>query len=170
MKLAEALQYRKHLVKQIKMSQEDLDAILMGYRKPGPQEEPDGLLRQIALNHAQLESLVLEIYKANARTRLPSGRTLIETIAHRDTLLKRIEHLKALLGRLVAKSSQAPWPPTRSKVQQLRLTPQAIRNEINSLALEIRELDRSIEHANWSTELDPWGNAPQGISAIPGGL
>lgn len=170
MRLAEALHHRKCLVKRIKMDQEALDAILMGRKRPGPQEEPQGLLRQIESSHAHLECLVIQIYKANAETLLPSGRTLIETIAHKETVSKRIEHLKALLGRLVAKSSHEPWPPTRAKVQELRLTPQALRNEINALTVELRELDRSIDSANWSTDLTLLDQSSLAMPAKAGGF
>ncbi len=170
MRLAEALHHRKSLVKRIKMDQEALDAILMGYKRPGPQEEPQGLLRQIESSHARLECLIIQIYKANAETLLPSGRTLIETIAHKETVSKRIDHLKALLGRLVAKSSHEPWPPTRAKIQELRLTPQALRNEINALTVELRELDRSIDSANWSTDLVPLNQSSLAMPAKAGGF
>ncbi|MCE1204490.1 MAG: DIP1984 family protein [Holophagaceae bacterium] len=170
MRLAEALHLRKSLAKRIKMDQEALDAALMGRPKAGPSEEPGLLLQQISANHAELESLVIEIYRANAGTLLPSGRTLIETIAHKETVTRRIEHLKALLGRLVAKASREPWPPARAKVQELRLTPQAIRNEINALTMELRELDRSIDLANWSTEVADWASVPSTLTAKAGGF
>lgn len=170
MRLAEALRLRKSLLKRIKMDQDVLDSVLMERLKPGPQEEPDRLLRRIASNHAELECLVIEIHRTNARTLLPSGRSLIETMAHRETVNRRIEHLKTLLGRLVAKAIHEPWPPARSKVQALRLTPQAIRNEINALTVELRDLDRSIDHANGSTELGAWGAGRPALPAKAGGF
>ena len=153
MRLSEALLQKKQLQTRIKRIQATLDAAMSLHNEPS-NEEPHTLLQQIESTQAHLEQLVVQIYRINAQTILPSGGTLIEAIAHRETITKRLEHFKTLLGRVVVKSRLEPWPPDRSRNRGTLLNPQHLRNQISALTIELQELDRAIHITNISTDIN----------------
>ena len=54
-----------------------------------PPESPDELFAEVDRLAAELEALIAAINRTNSSTRLPSGATLTEALAHRDVLTLR---------------------------------------------------------------------------------
>lgn len=152
MKLAEALIRRKELQTRIKEDMEALEAAVITPQGLGPDEEPNALLRQIELTHLHLEGLVVKINQTNNQARLPEGASLMEAIAHRDVLTKRLDHLKGLLKTVLGRNRREPWQES-SSIQTTHLSVESLRLQTNALAKELRELDLSIQTTNWNTDL-----------------
>ncbi len=152
MKLAEALIRRKQLQTRIKEDVESLEAAVITPQGLGPDEEPNALLRQIEVAHIQLEELVVRINQTNNQALLPAGISLMEAIAHRDVLAKRLEHLKVLLKTVLGRNRREYWSDNQP-IQATHLSVESLRSQTNDLSKELRELDLAIQATNWSTDL-----------------
>ncbi len=152
MKLAEALLHRKDLQTRIKEHQEALETAVVTPQGLGPDEEPQALLHAVEASHAQLESLIVRINRTNNQALLPNGISLMEAIARRDTLSKRIEHLKSLLKAILGRNRREYWTDS-APVQVTHLSPEQLRAQVNGLAKDLRELDLAIQATNWSSDL-----------------
>lgn len=152
MKLAEALLHRKDLQTRIKEHQEALESAVITPKGLGPDEEPQSHLLQIEAAHLDLEAMVVRINRTNNQTALPNGMSLMEAIVRRDTLTKRLDHLKSLLKAVLGRNRREYWSDG-THLQDTHMSPEVLRTQANGLAKELRELDLSIQGANWSTDL-----------------
>ena len=154
MRLAEALLHRKELATRIK---EDIEALSTAVITPdglGPDEDPHALLRQIHTAQDDLEALVIRINRTNNRALTSGGLILMEAIAHRDMLSKRVEHLKELTKAILGRNRRELWTD-KAPIQTTHVSVESLRSKLNASSQELRELDLAIQAANWASELLP---------------
>jgi hypothetical protein len=97
-----------------------------------------------------LERLIAQINATNSETRLPSGPTLTEALARRDVLGGRHAALKTVADATA--QQQARY--SRSEIRLVRTFDVAeVRQRVDDLARQRRELDIEIQAVNWSTDL-----------------
>jgi hypothetical protein len=154
-KLAEALALRADAVRRT----EQLRARIVGSARYQEGEEPaedaQALLAEAAGVLDDLEALISRINRTNATATTVDGLTLTEALARRDVL--RLRH-----GVLTAAADAAAGRDQRGMaVRQLRselkmlsaLSVADLRAEADRLARDIREVDVSIQRANWEADL-----------------
>ena len=149
MKLAEALQERADLNRQIEQLQARLynNAVVQEGEKPA--EDPQELMDQLDRAAARLEELMAAINLANCRT-VVDGLTLTERIARKDCLRLRLEAYR----ELVQAASQTARRATRSEIRILSAVGvRALQGKVDAMARELRLLDNQLQQINWTTEL-----------------
>ena len=150
MKIGEALTLRSQLQTRFQLLRERLKASAMVQEGEQPPEEPSALLAELEGVATDLESLIARINKTNIATRLSDGRTLTDALARRD-------HLGLLQSALHQVAETASAAQTRYGRAELRIVRTvdvgALRQRADELAKERRELDASIQEANWQTKL-----------------
>lgn len=150
MRLGEALTRRADVQARLAQLRDRLRASAMVQEGSKPPEDPDRLLAELAELIRELERLVATINRTNAASRLPSGETLTEALAHRDAIAAE----QATLRAVVEATAQSQPRYSRSEIRVVRLIDvAAIRKRIDDLARERRELDTTIQEHNWTTDL-----------------
>ncbi len=99
----------------------------------------------------ELQALIVRINRANLAATLLDGTTLMEAIAKRDILKLRRGILEALA------SSALPIQDhyTRTELKYVPTVAVAeLRKEVDRLAKAYRELDATIQAANWTVEME----------------
>ena len=151
MKLAEALNERKALSHQVGEVTGRLRANALVQEGDTPTEQPQALRAQLDGIVARLNTLIKAINRTNVATRLEDGQTIAEAIADRDTLQLRFDALHTLADAAAYRVG------SRATRTELRTTPtvdvSALRQELDELARQRRELDIRIQAANWATDL-----------------
>jgi hypothetical protein len=150
MKLAEALLLRADLQKKSASLRERIVANAVVQEGEEPHEPPEQLLREAFGVLTELEELVSRINKTNLASKLADGRTLTDAIAHRDMLAQK----HALLIAAIAGCRKEP---ERYGVREIKwkatLEVAKLQKQADDLAKNIRELNGTIQQANWSAEL-----------------
>jgi hypothetical protein len=150
MKLAEALLERKSAKLKIDSLQERLEENALVQEGDTPSEAPKSLLAELQDAIVRLEALVRKINAANNVAKLPSGATVSDAIVRRDML--KLE--RQALERLVTAMSLRHHRYNRSEVKFVATLGQAkLRQKIDDLSKEWRELDAQIQAANWLTDV-----------------
>jgi hypothetical protein len=150
MKLAEALLLRADTQKKLASLQARAQKYAVVQEGEKPAEDPKDLLRQVDEISIELERLVFGINQANLNHRLKSGQTLTETLARRDVLVLRHSIIQSV-------AEACAKPPERYGVKEIRwvatLDVAKLQKQVDDLAEQIRELNGSIQEANWQVEL-----------------
>lgn len=150
MKLSEALALRADTQKRILQLRPRLQASALVQEGEAPPEDPQELLAELDRLLGRLTELVGRINRTNLAARLPSGASLTDALAERDTLGLRGGILEAL-------AEAATNRGTRYSRTEIRVVPTvdvaAVRRQADAVARERRELDTAIQAVNWSTEL-----------------
>ena len=149
MKLAEALQERADLNRQIEQLQARLynNAVVQDGEEPA--EDPQEQMDQLDRAAARLEELMAAINLANCRT-VVDGLTLTERIARKDCLRLRLEAYR----ELVQAASQTARRATRSEIRILSaMDVRQLQGRVDAMARELRLLDNQLQQINWTTEL-----------------
>ena len=116
---------------------------------PVPEAPADVLARIEKLSRETL-SLVQRVNRTNVAVRLPSGQTLADAIAERDSYLR----LRTPFVAVAEAAGATQQRYLRSEIKVVRtVDPVELRAKADALALKHRELDAAIQEANWSTEL-----------------
>jgi Family of unknown function (DUF6847) len=150
MKLAEALLERKSAKLKIDNLQERLEENALVQDGDKPSESPESLMAELRDSLAKLESLIRAINAANNVAKLPNGVTVSDAIVRRDLL--KLERLA--LERTVAAMSTRHLRFGRNEVKFVATVGQAkLRQEIDRLSKEWRELDAQIQAVNWLTDV-----------------
>ncbi len=158
MKLAEALLLRADR----KRAHDQLRARAQGAARfqegEPPAEAAYDLLSRADRMLEQLEALIRQINLTNARTTLPSGRTMTAALAERDVLT-----LRHALYTAVADAGSGSLGPglhghmerqMRSELRYVTDLPVAeLRRTADQIAERRRLLDTEIQAANWATDL-----------------
>lgn len=116
MKLAEALQERADLNRQIEQLRSRLSHNAIVQEGEAPAEDPGDLLAQLDRATARLEELMASINLANSRT-VVNDKTLTQIIARKDCLRLRLEAYRELAETA---SQTAAEPPFRNSHSQHR--------------------------------------------------
>ena len=149
MKLAEALQERSDLNRQIEQLKFRLSNNAVTQEGEAPAEDPEQLLGQLNQSVARLEELMAAINLTNCRT-MVDGMTLTQLIARKDCLRLKIEAYR----ELAEAASQTAHRATRSEIRVLSAVDvKAIQAQADAMAKELRLLDNKLQQTNWTTEL-----------------
>ena len=149
MKLAEALQERADLNQRIAGLKSRLINNALVQEGEQPNEDPKELMNELNSCIEQLEKLIARINLTNCETKI-NGESLTVLLARKDTLTLRLSAYRDLANAAGQNSRRA----TKSEIKLLTtVNVRALQREADSMAKALRELDNSIQAANWSTEL-----------------
>ena len=150
MKLAEALILRGDTQKRLAQLQDRLKRSAWVQEGETPHEDPSKLRQQVVSLIEQLQSLIYQINQANMTTRLESGMTLTEALAQRDALTLHQNILRSVADA----ASERVDRIGRAEIRRVPTIDVAqLRDEIDLLAKQRREIDTAIQAANWETDL-----------------
>ena len=149
MKLAEALQERADLVKNIRQLENRLIENAMVQEGEKPAEDPQQLLQKLEDCVERLNELVARINLTNCMTR-KYGQSITELIAKRDCL-----DIKIRTYRSVAEAaSRVCYRARGSEIKILStLNVSDMQNRIDEMCKERRETENIIQEINWTTDL-----------------
>ena len=149
MKLAEALQLRADLNKQIDMLQRRISNNIVVQEGDKPAEEPKELINQLNDCLKQQEELIGKINLVNCST-LVGDKTLTELIAEKDILMTKINAYRDI----VAKASNIASRMTRTEIRYMStVNAREIQKEVDTMSATLRKLENIIQQTNWTTEL-----------------
>jgi hypothetical protein len=149
MKLAEALQERADLNRNIEQLRARLvnNAIVQENEKPA--QDPKALIKELDSSAERLEELMHRINRTNCAT-VSDGKTITELIARKDALKVKISVYKDL----VANASQTGRRARMTEIKILSTVDvKKLQKQIDDMSKELRLTDNTIQSLNWSTEL-----------------
>lgn len=149
MKLAEALNLRADIQRRIEQLSERLNLNAKVQEGEKPAEDPKKLIAELNALIEQLEKLIADINLTNAVTLL-EGKTLTELIARKDALMMKNRIMRNFLSS--ASSVVDRYSNTEIKIKST-IDVETFQDKVDTLAVEIRELDVKIQMTNWTTEL-----------------
>jgi len=149
MKLAEALQLRGDLQKRIGQLEERLCRNATVQEGELPAEDPEGLLEEFEDCTGQLQEMMSRINRTNGETKTKEG-TLTELLARRDCLKIRIKVYQKFLRDASCLSQRAMHTEIRIKST---VSVPVYQKKLDTLSMELRNLDNLIQSENWTTEL-----------------
>ena len=149
MKLAEALQERADLNREIEQLKYRLNNCVLHQEGEEPPEDPANLKRALDSSLARLEKLIASINLTNSRTTV-GKKTLTELIAERDALSLKIAAYKDI----VSTASQSAY---RARGTEIKIIPSIPvpewQGQIDRAAKELRTIDNTIQENNWKCDL-----------------
>ena len=149
MKLAEALNQRADLQKRLAQLKDRLSNNVKVQEGDSPAEKPEDLFTELNASLKELESLIVRINKTNQETTW-GGKTLTEIIAAKDVLSLHLSTLRAVLEAANVRSDRY----SRNEIKFVRtIDVTELQKKVDSLSKELRELDSSLQQANWMTDL-----------------
>ena len=149
MKLAEALILRADIQKRIEQLKSRLADNAKVQEGEKPSEEPKVLLAELDALTSELERLIVRINLTNC-TAKTDGKSLTELIAKRDMLTLKAGALRAF-AQVAAQKIDAY---SRSEIKILSTVDvAALQKQVDELAKQIRQLDTTLQGANWQTDL-----------------
>ena len=150
MKLAEALQERADLNRKIAQLRSRLEMNATVQEGEKPAEDPAELMEELDGCIERLEELIVRINLTNCGTKA-DGKSLTELIARRDCLTLKIGAYRSLLNQ----ASSITQRMSMNEIKILRAVDvKAIQKQTDALSRELRQLDNTIQQANWQTELN----------------
>lgn len=151
MKLAEALLLRADMQKKLASLRERIGKNAVVQHGDKPHEDPAKLLEEAFSVLKEFESLVFQINQANLNNRLPDGRSLTKSIAHRDTLVAQ----HSLIQHGIAHTQKEPDRYSMAEIKWVATLKVAnLQKQSEDLAKKIRELNAAIQETNWKAELE----------------
>jgi len=149
MKLAEALQERADLNRNIEQLKCRLNQNVLVQEGEKTAEEPEKLKEELDSSVERLAYLTARINMTNCRTMI-GGQTLTELIAKKDALSLKISVYKdiAYTGSQTA---------CRARNTEIKIKSAIVvsdwQAQIDAMAKELRLLDNKLQESNWNTEL-----------------
>lgn len=153
MKLAEALAVRADLQRRIEQLRSRISDNARYQEGEEPAEDAAALLVEADAALDQLRELIRRINATNSRVVVGDG-TMTDALATRDVL--RMRHsLLTDAAAAASGSTQGFMRQMRSELRQFSALPVAeLRTRADDVARELRELDSSIQQANWGSDLN----------------
>lgn len=149
MKLAEALQERADLNRQIEQLKIRLSNNAIIQEGETPAEDPKVLLSELNNSITKLEELIGRINLTNCAT-VVDGKTLTELIAKKDCLSVKVSTYQNFINQ----ASQTARRATRTEIKILSTVDvKDLQKQVDKLSKELRLLDNKIQETNWTTEL-----------------
>ena len=149
MKLAEALNLRSYLIKQIAELRRRLENSVKIQEGEEPLDSAEELLKELDPKIEQLHRLVYQINLTNTRT-IDEGKSITELLAERDALTNRTQILNDCLQRLTELHS-------RYRADEIRfvrtIDPDFFRERYNKESGKLRQLNLRIQMLGWITDL-----------------
>lgn len=150
MKLSEALVLRADTQKRIQRLRERIMLSSLVQEGENPPEDPTELLAELDRLLTQLQDLIRRVNRTNSGATLESGETLTDALAQRDVLRLRYSVLQDVAK--AASGSLARYSRTEIRIVPTVDVP-AMRQQLDTVAQQERELDTAIQAANWTNEL-----------------
>ncbi|OJU40959.1 MAG: hypothetical protein BGN97_08130 [Microbacterium sp. 69-10] len=153
MKLAEALAARADLQRRIEQLRSRIADNARYQEGEEPAEDASALLIEADAALDRLRELIRRINATNGRVTVGDG-TMTDALAARDVL--RMRHsLLTDAASAASGSGQGFMRQMRSELRQFSALPVGeLRSRADDVAKELRELDSSIQQANWGNDLD----------------
>ncbi len=149
MKLAEALQERADLNRNIEQLRSRLINNALVQENEKTAEDPKSLIKELDGSVMRLEELMRRINQTNCAT-VCNGVTITELIARKDALKVKISVYKDL----VESASQTARRARMSEIKILSTVDvRKLQKQIDDMSKELRVTDNTIQSLNWSTEL-----------------
>lgn len=149
MKLAEALQERADLNRNIEQLKSRLNNNVLVQEGEKTAEAPEQLKQELDRSIERLMYLIACINKTNCETKV-NGQTLTELIAKKDTLLLKIHVYKDI----VYAGSQTSYRARNTEIKiKSAISVVDWQAEIDRMAKELRLVDNKLQETNWNTEL-----------------
>ena len=149
MKLAEALQERADLNRNISDLQNRLERVMLVQEGETPVESPQSLLRELNESADRLEYLMAAINHTNDQTAV-NGLSLTQLIAKKDVLSRKINVYKIC-------ATEAGMNTNRARGTEIKVVPTVkaseLQKEIDRMARELRLLDNTLQETNWTRDL-----------------
>lgn len=149
MKLAEALQERAAVNKDIYQLRERLERNVLVQEGEQPAEDPLELKRQLDACHDRLEYLIQKINLTNCSVKF-EGKTLTQLIARRDVLQQKFSNYE----RIIAEASRST---ARARSTEIKIIPiisvKKWQKELDEISKELRQLENRIQQINWTADL-----------------
>ena len=149
MKLAEALQERADLNRNIEQLQGRLNNNVLVQEGEEPAEDPQKLKEMLDESIARLAYLIKCINQTNCQT-IIDGKSLTELIAQKDALSLKIHAYKDIV--YTAAQSVYRARNTEIKIKQT-INVASWQAEIDQMAKNLRLLDNKLQENNWQTDL-----------------
>lgn len=149
MKLAEALQERADINRNIEQLRNRLNNNVLVQEGEKPAEEPEKLKQELDASMERLAYLITRINQTNCETKV-DGQTLTELIAKKDVLSLKIRVYKEIVGT----GSQASYRVRSAEIKiKSAISVAEWQAEIDKMAKELRLLDNKLQQSNWNTDL-----------------
>ena len=149
MKLAEALQLRSDLNKQIDMLQRRINNNIIIQEGDKPAEDPKELINQLNDCLNKQSDLIAQINLTNCKT-IVNGKSLTELIAEKDILMIKINAYRDIVSR----ASNIAGRMTRTEIRFMStVNAREIQKEIDDMSASLRRLENTIQQTNWTTDL-----------------
>ena len=149
MKLAEALQRRADLNREIDQLESRISNNMLVQDGENPNEKPSDLFSELNSKLEELNDLIARINLTNAVVKA-EGKTLTQLIADRDVLSRKIAVYKSAVY-------QASLNTSRARNTEIKVLPtinvQSFQKEIDRMSRQLRETDNAIQSINWTEEL-----------------
>ena len=149
MRLAEALQERADLNRNISDLQDRLERVMLVQEGEIPVEDPQKLLRELNEAADRLEYLMAAINHTNDQTTV-NGLSLTRLIAKKDVLSRKINVYKIC-------ATEAGMNTNRARGTEIKVVPTVkaseLQKEIDRMARELRLLDNTLQETNWTRDL-----------------
>jgi hypothetical protein len=150
MTLGEALTVRADLQQRLGELRGRLLAAAKVQEGEAPPEQPGVLLVDFEQTAERLRTLIARINRTNLTVLTPDGETLTDALARRDVLAFRHKVHRELAA---AASEQSE----RYSLREIKMTPTVdiaeLRRTVDDLARNRRELDVTLQAANWANTL-----------------
>ncbi len=149
MKLAEALQERADINRNIEQLKYRLNNNVLVQEGEKPAENPEKLKLELDSSLERLAYLISHINQTNCETKV-DGQTLTELIAKKDALSLKIHTYKDI----VYTGSQASHRARNTEIK-IKSTISIVdwQTEIDKMSKELRLLDNKLQEYNWKTNL-----------------
>jgi hypothetical protein len=150
MKLAEALILRGDIQKRLEQLRDRLKRSSWIQEGEEPPEDPQILLHETESLAEQLRLLIIRINRTNGMATLPSGISMVEALAQRDVITLR----QSMLRSVADAASERVDRYGRAEIRRIPTVDVGqLRRDIDALGKQRRELDTTIQAANWNVEL-----------------
>ncbi len=149
MKLAEALQERADLNRNIEQLKNRLNNNVLVQEGEKPVEDPEKLKRELDASIDRLAYLISHINLTNCRTTV-DGLSLTDLIAKKDSLSLKIGVYK----NIAYAGSQISYRARNTEIKIIpTITVSDWQAEIDAMAKKLRLLDNKLQEINWNTDL-----------------
>ena len=149
MKLAEALQERADINRNIEQLKKRLNNNVLVQEGEQTAEDPEKLKQELDNSLERLTYLIAHINQTNCETKI-DGETLTELIAKKDTLLLKLSVYKDI----VYSGSQTSYRARNTEIKiKSAISVSGWQTEIDRLSKELRLLDNKLQETNWNTDL-----------------
>lgn len=150
MKLAEALIHRADSQKRIQKLKYRLLINAKVQEGEEPSENPQALIAELNATINELANLIKRINRTNSLTILQEQMSISDAIAERDTILLK----RSVYNDLIDAASQKESRYSRSEIKIFStVNVPELQAQMDQMSRYCRELDTSIQQANWNTEL-----------------